>query len=107
MKPGKPRKSRVLEFVHEAASDLHKAGFIDKRRMRHFDALCLQPIAPYSSTRIRALRARHRLSQAVLASVLNTSLSTVRQWEIGQKQPSGPSLKLLSILDKRGLEALL
>jgi len=107
MKSSKPRKSRVLEFVHETASDLHKAGFIDKRRMRHFDALCLQPIAPYSSTRIRALRARHRLSQAVLASVLNTSLSTVRQWEIGQKQPSGPSLKLLSILDKRGLEALL
>lgn len=107
MKSSKPRKSRVLEFVHEAAGDLHRAGFIDKRRMRHFDALCLQPIAPYSSTRIRALRARHRLSQAVLASVLNTSLSTVRQWEIGQKQPSGPSLKLLSILDKRGLEALL
>jgi len=107
MKSTKRRKSRVLEFVHEAARDLHEAGFIDKRRMRHFDALCLQPIAPYSSDRIRALRARHRLSQAVLASVLNTSLSTVRQWEIGQKQPSGPSLKLLSILDKRGLEALL
>lgn len=49
----------------------------------------------------------HRLSQAVFASVLNTSLSTVRQWEIGRKQPSGPSLKLLSILEKRGLEALL
>jgi hypothetical protein len=29
MKSSKPRKSRVLEFVHEAASDLHKAGFID------------------------------------------------------------------------------
>ena len=107
MKPRKAKRSRVLEFVHEAARDLHEAGFIDKRRMRHFDALCLQPIPPYSGHRIRALRARHRLSQAVFASVLNTSLSTVRQWEIGQKRPSGTSLKLLSILDKRGLEALL
>jgi putative transcriptional regulator len=47
------------------------------------------------------------LSQAVLASVLNTSLSTIRQWEIGQKHPSGPSLKLLDLLDRKGLEALI
>jgi putative transcriptional regulator len=75
--------------------------------MREYDALCLAPVPAYSSRRIRALRARHKLSQAVLASVLNTSLSTVRQWEIGEKHPSGPSLKLLSLLDWKGLEALI
>jgi hypothetical protein len=37
------------------------------------------------------------LSQAVLASVLNTSLSTVRKWEADDKHPSGPSLKLLNL----------
>jgi putative transcriptional regulator len=31
----------------------------------------------------------------------------VRQWEIGQKRPSGPSLKLLDLLDRKGLEALI
>jgi len=77
------------------------------RRMRHFDALCLAPIPPYTSERIRALRDRYQLSQSVLASVLNTSASTVRQWEIGAKQPSGPSLKLLNLLDRKGLDALL
>jgi putative transcriptional regulator len=41
--------SRVLEAVHDAARDLHNAGFIDKRRMREYDALCLPPIADYSS----------------------------------------------------------
>ena len=50
---------------------------------------------------------RFKLSQAVLASVLNTSLCTVRQWEIGDKHPSGPSQKLLSLLDRKGLEALI
>jgi putative transcriptional regulator len=75
--------------------------------MREYDALCLAPVPDYSSRKIRALRARHRLSQAVLASVLNTSLSTVRQWEIGEKRPSGPSLKLLNLLDRKGLEALI
>ena len=100
-------KSRILTAVHETASDLHKAGFIDLRRMREYDALCLAPIPEYSSKKIRALRTRHKLSQAVLAAVLNTSLSTVRQWEIGDKHPSGPSLKLLNLLERKGLEALI
>lgn len=99
--------SRILDAVHGTARDLHAAGFIDKRRMREYDALCLAPVPAYSSKKIRALRDRYRLSQAVLASVLNTSLSTVRQWEIGDKHPSGPSLKLLSLLDRKGLQALI
>jgi len=100
-------ESRILDTVHTTARDLHTAGFIDKRRMRHYDALCLEPIPAYTSENIRALRDRYKLSQAVLASVLNTSLSTVRQWEIGDKHPSGPSLKLLNLLDRKGLEALI
>lgn len=99
--------SRILDAVHETARDLHGAGFIDKRRMREYDALCLAPVPEYSSEKIRALRTRYKLSQAVLASVLNTSLSTVRQWEIGDKHPSGPSAKLLDLLDRKGLEALI
>ena len=31
----------------------------------------------------------------------------VRKWEGGEKHPSGPSLKLLSLLDRKGLEAVL
>jgi len=100
-------KSRILETVHETATDLHSAGFISKRRMREYDALCFEPIPHYSRNKIRSLRKRHNISQAVLATVLNTSVSTVRQWEIGAKQPSGPSLKLLDLLDRKGLEALI
>ena len=103
----KTRNSRILDEMHETARGLHEAGLIDKRRMLEYDALCLAPVPEYSSEKIRALRERHKLSQAVLASVLNTSLSTVRQWEIGKKHPSGPSLKLLNLLDRKGLEALI
>ena len=102
-----PGSSGILDAIHETARDLHDAGFIDKRRMAEFEALCLEPVPEYDSNRIRALRDRHNLSQAVLASVLNTSLSTVRQWEIGKKHPSGPSRKLLDLLDRKGLEALI
>ncbi|NBY27242.1 MAG: DNA-binding transcriptional regulator [Betaproteobacteria bacterium] len=103
----KKAKSPILEAVHETARDLHNLGFIDLRKMRKFDVLCLNQIPTYDSEKIRALRDRFKLSQAVLASVLNTSLSTVRQWEIGDKHPSGPSQKLLSLLERKGLEALI
>lgn len=103
----KKAKSSIFEAVHETAGDLHRLGFIDKRKMRQFDVLCLAPIAPYDKVKIRALRDQLQLSQSVLASLLNISLSTVRKWEVGDKLPSGPSLKLLSLLDRKGLEAVL
>ena len=100
-------KSRILEAVHESATDLHRLGFIDKRKMQKYDALCLEPVQDYDATKVKALRERLHLSQAVLASVLNTSTSTVRKWEVGDKRPSGPSQKLLDILERKGLEAVL
>jgi len=99
--------SPILAAVHETARGLHEAGLVSKRRMKDYDSLCLVPVPEYSSETIRALRVRYRISQAVLASILNTSVSTVRQWEIGEKHPSGPSLKLLNLLDRKGLEAVI
>ena len=60
-----------------------------------------------TAKRIRQLRSKTHLSQAVFALAINTSLSTIQKWEAGDKKPSGPSLKLLSILKNKGLEALI
>ena len=98
--------SRILDAVHETARDLHKLGFIDKRAMESYDALCIPPVPEYSPEQIKSLRDRYHLSQSVLAAVLNTSISTVQKWEIGEKHPGGPSLKLLNILDRKGLAAM-
>jgi putative transcriptional regulator len=100
-------KSRLLEAVHETAGDLHRLGAVDKHTMRNFDALCLEPVPAYDSGKIRALREQFQLSQAVLANLLNTSLSTVRKWEAGDKRPSGPSQKLLNLLERKGIEGIL
>jgi putative transcriptional regulator len=100
-------KSRIKEAVHETAVGLHRLGFIDQRRMRQYDALCLQPVPDYDAERIKALRSKLKLSQSVLASVLNTSVSTVRKWEASDKHPSGSSSKLLNLLERKGLEAVI
>ncbi len=100
-------KSRIMEAVHETACDLNRLGFINKRKMHEFDALCLASETPeYDAVKIKEIRERFELSQAAFAAVLNTSLSTVRQWESGKKHPGGPSRKLLDILERKGLEVL-
>jgi len=81
-------------------------GALDKKTMREFDNLALPPVRELSAKQIRALRTRTRVSQAVFAAMLNTSVSTVQKWEIGEKRPSGPSLKLLNVIERKGIEAL-
>lgn len=101
------RKSRILEEMHETVRGLHTVGLINKRRIREFDALCHLDLKEMSPQEIKLLREGTHVSQAVFAAILNTSLSTVQKWEIGQKKPSGPSLKLLSLVERKGLEAVL
>jgi putative transcriptional regulator len=100
------KKSRILSEMQETARALQKAGAIDKHTMREFDVLCMPPVRNLSAAQIRAIRARSKMSQAVFAAVLNTSVSTVQKWEIGEKRPSGPSLKLLDVIERKGVSAL-
>lgn len=101
-------KSEALASVHEAITDLHGIGAVDKATMRQFDALCLETkVLEYSPEEIRALRERLNISQAVLASVINASTNSIQKWERGAKKPSGTALKLLNLLDRKGLGAMI
>ena len=98
------KKSKILEAVHETAKGLHAAGAIDQVTMRQFDRLCLPTITPLNPGQIKRIRERSHVSQAVFAAMLNTSVSTVQKWEIGQKRPTGTALKLLHLVQKNGLD---
>lgn len=100
-------KSAIFEAVHETALELFQHGFINQKRMRGYDLLCLKELPYYSAEQIREIRNKYRMSQPVFASLLNASLSTVKQWEIGDKRPSGVSTRLLSILDKKGIDVFI
>jgi len=100
------KRSRILDTVHETAQDLAKLGFISERRMKDYAVLEVPPVKSFSHVKIRALRKKLNVSQAVLAAILNTRKSTVQKWEIGDKKPSGPSLKLLNLIERKGLEAV-
>ena len=98
---------KILDTVHKTAVGLRDAGVMSDRTMREFDALCLPPVRNLSAAQIKKLRTRNKASQAVFAAYLNTSASTVQKWEQGQKKPNGPSLKLLNLVNDKGLAALL
>lgn len=97
----------ILEAIHESAKDLNEAGVMNDVTLREFDALCLPPVKTYTPEQIKSIRQKTRASQTVFAAYLNTSPSTVQKWEVGGKKPNGPSLKLLNLVDKKGLEALI
>lgn len=99
-------KSDALEALHETASGLHRAGLIDKQTMRNFDASCLTGVKQMSAKQIAEVRKRVGVSQSVFASYLNVMAGLVSQWERGEKHPRGPSLKLLTLVKKNGLEAI-
>jgi putative transcriptional regulator len=99
-------RSRISAAIHETATGLHRAGLLDKATMREFDESCLTPVAALSPKEIAALREREGISQGVFARYLNVRPKLVSEWERGEKRPSGPSLKLLSIVKSKGLDAI-
>ena len=74
--------------------------------MRRFDESCLTPVHEFTATEIRTLRQREEVSQTVFAHYLNVTKDLVSQWERGQKKPAGASMKLLSLVERKGLEAI-
>ncbi len=96
----------ILEVVHESAKGLYDAGIIDVTTMHEFDTMCLPPVKELTAREIKTLRLKEHVSQAVFARYLNTSSSTIKQWEQGEKRPRGTSLKLLNLIATKGLSIL-
>jgi putative transcriptional regulator len=101
----------VLDVPHWIAASaameaLHGVGAIDRQTMREFDEACLTRVEPMPPERIRALREREHLSQPVFALYLNVSKNLISDWERGVKKPGGPALRLLTVVEKSGIQAI-
>ena len=103
----KQYRSDPLRSVHLAMKGLHKVGAVDKATMRRFNAACLTPVEDLTPEDIKGIRQQAEMSQAIFALALNVGTSLISQWERGEKRPSGPSLKLLSLAKNKGVEAIL
>jgi len=97
---------RLRKELLETVRGLYDLDAVDGKTMRDFESLRVESPKTYSAYEIKRLRLKEKASQAVFAAYLNTSVSTVQKWEIGEKKPSGPALKLLDLVERKGLKVL-
>lgn len=102
----KKYRSKALAAVHETMEALYEVGAVNKQTMREFDDACLTPVRPLTPEEIRAIRECEHLSQPVFARYLNVSRNLVSDWERGVKKPGGPALRLLTVVQKKGIQAI-
>ena len=100
------RKS-ISKSITSTVKDLKIIGLVDDITLKNIENLCLPEIKEYSPEKIVTIRKKFKLSQAAMASVFNISTSTVQKWERGSKKPTGSSRKLLDLMERKGLKALI
>ena len=108
--PKKNREDvRLLQEALETAAGFNAYGVMSKSDMAKIGVLCQEP-PEYTSDRVVAIRTSiAKMSQAVFASFLNVSVSTIQKWEspAAQKHPSGAAAKLLQLVQAKGVESLM
>jgi putative transcriptional regulator len=106
----KPR--RLASVLLETAAGMRKAGLLDKAvhdkiTLRHLGPDSIPRVARIGGARIRRLRERANMSQAVFARHLNLTVGYISQLERGTKQPTGAALALLNVIERKGIEVIL
>ncbi|RKZ93238.1 MAG: transcriptional regulator [Candidatus Parabeggiatoa sp. nov. 1] len=96
----------IPKVVHETAKGLNKADLMDTKTLRESDTQRVLPVKGYNPEQIKQIRVKNQVSQAIFAVYLNTSPSTVWRWENGKIKPKGTSLKLLNLVERKGLDIL-
>ncbi len=97
-------RKNILETISEEMKDLYDAGLINETTMRKFDVNSLEPAKEMSKQDVKRIRANTHVSQPVFASYLNVTAAAVKQWEAGERKPSGASARLLQLIERKGLE---
>ncbi|WP_323638790.1 helix-turn-helix domain-containing protein [Pectobacterium polonicum] len=59
------------------------------------------------ASRVRAIREREKISQSQLAGIINMSANSVQKWERGVSSPTGAALRILEVIERKGLSAIL
>ncbi|MBA0217876.1 helix-turn-helix domain-containing protein [Pectobacterium brasiliense] len=63
--------------------------------------------ASMDASRVRAIREREKISQSQLAGIINMSANSVQKWERGVSAPTGAALRILEVIERKGLSAIL
>jgi putative transcriptional regulator len=98
--------SEILDLAHDMAKALHEVGAMETITLRSIERLRLPQPRQFAAEDIRRIRQASAMSQAVFAAMIGVVTNTVAQWEQGHKKPSGASARLLDVIDRKGIAAI-
>jgi len=96
------KRKTLSQTLISAAKEL---GF-SKATVAELEQLDIPEAKAFSPKQIRQIRDREKVSQGVFAAILNVSPSTVQKWEQGKVKPQNAVLRLLNIIDAKGIDVL-
>ena len=96
------KRKTLSQTLIDAAKDL---GFA-KVTVAKLEELDIPEARTFSPKEIRQIREKVKASQGVFAAILNVNPSTIQKWEQGKVRPQNAALRLLSIIDARGVDVL-
>ncbi len=104
-------KVRMRAEIVDATRALHKVGAVSDEELemttlKMLGKDALPKVGAMGPAEIVKVRQEAKVSQAVLAALMNVSVSTVSQWERGERRPSGAALKLLHVVKRGGIDVL-
>jgi len=94
---------RVVDDILETAKGLKIAAIT----IKEIEVLKLPEMKLLKPSEIKETRLREKVSQAVMAKVLNVTPSTYQNWERGEVHPKGANLKLLWLVHNHGIDYIL
>ncbi|BEO63043.1 helix-turn-helix domain-containing protein [Serratia sp. YC16] len=107
-------ENRLLR-LQKMAQRFHEVGAVSDDTMRNIDARVQaqeqntqrEQREQMDGARIKMLRKRLGLSQADLAAVVNMSTTSVQKWERNAVKPQGSALRMLEIIEQKGVASLI
>jgi len=95
----------MLQELHESVTEAYHAGIVDLNVMQKYDKLCMIETHDMKPEEIQYIRKKIvKVTQPEFAKLLCISPSTVAKWEVGDKKPTRTALKLLSLIERKGIE---
>ena len=70
-----------------------------KKLPRNVRSIEIEPAGVYTSAQVKNIREKIGLTQKLFAKYIGVSTKTVEAWEAGRNKTSGPSNRLLWLLD--------
>jgi putative transcriptional regulator len=96
-------ESKVIYAMLKTAKDLDLSSIT----MKEIEMLNLTETKDLTANQIKKMRMREKLSQAVIAKILNVAPSTYQKWERGETKPSAATLKLLRLAYDHGVQYII